>query len=40
MESSAVDEVVASLHSDFQTGNIFTGLWGWQDYVMKGLQPM
>ncbi|MCX6621525.1 MAG: NADP-dependent oxidoreductase, partial [Acidobacteria bacterium] len=33
MESSAVGEVTASLHPDFQVGNIVTGLWGWQEYV-------
>ncbi len=33
MESTAVGEVAASLHNDFQPGEIVTGLWGWQDYV-------
>jgi NADPH:quinone reductase len=33
MESSAVGEVIASLHRDFHPGQIVTGLWGWQEYV-------
>src|ERR1035438_624162 len=32
MESGAVGEVVASLHPDFQRGDLVSGFWHWQDY--------
>jgi NADPH:quinone reductase len=32
MVSGAVGEVVASLHPDFQRGDVVTGYWGWQDF--------
>jgi hypothetical protein len=34
MESGAVGEVIASHHPDYTSGDVVTGLWGWQDVVV------